>query len=972
MSKLKIYFFISFLFLGKLSSFSQEDVVNSNKNFKTFSKNEKWGFMKDNQVAIPAKFDYVTDFSENFALVKENGKWGYIDTLGNWFIEPQFDKAQPVQFGYAFVQKNSKTGLLKFEFNEMTLESSYKEVLVPIYDKVKEDYNYYTLYQNNKKGYLSKVDSTFLPAVFDSIIDGYSWISATKDNEFWDLYYKGKLVLENMQSPFKSENVINYSEKIIVEKYGKFGIFEVGKGWIVEPKYAKIEKLDFPSYKTKNGEFNFIFALHSKDIPTDSDPYFEDELSEMSASDLIDTIYLAKGDGSTFTNQFFNSIDEKYNFYDDIIPAYALKASQNENTSFIFPDFSVKNYSLTSIYSQAYNWHFGNSENKGYIFDNKIEIIDSFYRVERYKEFANLPMEDYSEEFYDLSLVEIEITEEPFLLVFRKNGENEEKAIYDLTKRKIISPWIFDENNSLVIKREYFLNNLVYTYQIDNKLGFFTNGLENGTEMKYHEQIVIFEGNLYVKIPNGENSFTYELYSMDDNEIKLISTEYEVLQASDFISEGFTNDEIGEFDLIYINSFKTNFLILKKNNKYGLVSLNGKIIDAIYDTLYQSENDSYFIHSKLNGKFGRINLQNGNFIDANYDSEIILYQSLSVNGQELFYANMSQELLNKKTGDFVYRDFILTENNKIILFDLDLIFPRKVKKMFGLYGYTEYSDPDLAFEHLEANYRFLEQSQFKGVYRAKGKNKKLGIINLFGDTLVPFKYSKCTPFIFSNQVSVYKVFKGKKVGLYDLELGEIIPAIYDEIEPSSNQYEYPDFFQSRLNKKLAMHNKKGEKLCENLFEKITFRYTYIDDNYYDGDQSFGYFECIKDGKIYIISEKSKSSDFKKDKLIAYDFIQKNIAYVKRDKFIDSYKIPENTFIESQELNDLVLNGIEYNIVSKNGKFGAVDHFGNQLVPFEYDFATFMESRDEVMIGYQNGVKYYIYVVNNERFTEDQW
>lgn len=47
-------------------------------------------------------------------------------------------------------------------------------------------------------------------------------------------------------------------------------------------------------------------------------------------------------------------------------------------------------------------------------------------------------------------------------------------------------------------------------------------------------------------------------------------------------------------------------------------------------------------------------------------------------------------------------------------------------------------------------------------------------------------------------------------------------------------------------------------------------------------------------------------------------------------------------------------------------------FGDELLPFIYESASFMEGRPEVMIGVENGQTYYIYVETNERFTPEQW
>jgi proteasome assembly chaperone (PAC2) family protein len=65
-------------------------------------------------------------------------------------------------------------------------------------------------------------------------------------------------------------------------------------------------------------------------------------------------------------------------------------------------------------------------------------------------------------------------------------------------------------------------------------------------------------------------------------------------------------------------------------------------------------------------------------------------------------------------------------------------------------------------------------------------------------------------------------------------------------------------------------------------------------------------------------------------------------------------------------------GYSFDIIFINGKFGAQTKEGKITVEPIYEDAHFMEERMEIMIGYENGVKYYIYYDTNERFTEEQW
>jgi len=54
-----------------------------------------WGFIDTNgNWAIQPEFDKARDFSNGFAAVNKNGQWGFIDQNGNLVIPPQFDSAK--------------------------------------------------------------------------------------------------------------------------------------------------------------------------------------------------------------------------------------------------------------------------------------------------------------------------------------------------------------------------------------------------------------------------------------------------------------------------------------------------------------------------------------------------------------------------------------------------------------------------------------------------------------------------------------------------------------------------------------------------------------------------------------------------------------------------------------------------------------------------------------------------------------
>ncbi len=66
---------ISFLLISLIiftSTFSQDEEDVTLKTFVPFKKNELFGFKKNDQIVLPAKYLYVTHFFENSALVQSS------------------------------------------------------------------------------------------------------------------------------------------------------------------------------------------------------------------------------------------------------------------------------------------------------------------------------------------------------------------------------------------------------------------------------------------------------------------------------------------------------------------------------------------------------------------------------------------------------------------------------------------------------------------------------------------------------------------------------------------------------------------------------------------------------------------------------------------------------------------------------------------------------------------------------------
>ncbi|MEY4902273.1 MAG: hypothetical protein RLZZ292_88 [Bacteroidota bacterium] len=85
-------------------------------NLIPMKKKDKYGYqLKNGKVAIEAKYQMTTVFSEGLAQVKLNDKWGYVNEHDVKIIDFEYDEAQPFSEGLAAVQQKGKYGYINQE-----------------------------------------------------------------------------------------------------------------------------------------------------------------------------------------------------------------------------------------------------------------------------------------------------------------------------------------------------------------------------------------------------------------------------------------------------------------------------------------------------------------------------------------------------------------------------------------------------------------------------------------------------------------------------------------------------------------------------------------------------------------------------------------------------------------------------------------------------------------------------------------
>jgi hypothetical protein len=229
------------LFLIPIAVFSQ----------KSFQSKGKYGFKTAEKITIPATYDYASDFLKGLACVKKNDKWGFINTQNEW-ISNKYDKIQPLRNGHAVVLLDKMVGII---------DSTMEEVVPLKYSDVNIERDYFELIQDSLVGMQSS--SIDIPCKYKYVYqykNGFAY--GRKYDQQYDIYDKNGLLLENQEIPMGKRDI--YKDKnVIAKKNGKYGLFNSHtKEWVIEAKYATIEKIYCDSYEVGNEEYSeIVYAL---------------------------------------------------------------------------------------------------------------------------------------------------------------------------------------------------------------------------------------------------------------------------------------------------------------------------------------------------------------------------------------------------------------------------------------------------------------------------------------------------------------------------------------------------------------------------------------------------------------------------------------------------------------------------------------------------------------------------------------
>lgn len=187
------------------------------------------------------------------------------------------------------------------------------------------------------------------------------------------------------------------------------------------------------------------------------------------------------------------------------------------------------------------------------------------------------------------------------LMVFKELTKENETKENQIKKYKLVKYADFNEKISRVSDANFFEDYFVFTGYNRNTsedyLGVFKNGQKVDVESEFEMTNIRRIGKL--------NKYFYRYY----NNGRAIKYALIDISGNNSINEAY--DYIGNYDGV---------LLVSKNNKYGIIDADGKIIvDLIYDDLQNHNVTNNYYFAQLNGKAGVINSNGKIIIPIEYD-----------------------------------------------------------------------------------------------------------------------------------------------------------------------------------------------------------------------------------------------------------------------------------------------------------------------------------------------------------------
>ncbi len=252
------YFLFLVLFLNTFSTLAQELAL--------VRENDMFGYINTRgEYAIEPQYKLAKKFSGNFAAVLQGDKWGFINTEGEWSVDPQYDKVKEFNSGLALVLKDDKWNyiddsntILKtpvqekyYDFNDYgvaffrlgkkigLLGTDGKIIIEPTYDVIKPFVDGYARVRNGDNwGMIDKKGEIFIPIEYLEIGNYNKTGVWARKGETFGLISNGEF--NTIYGVDKIWDFNNTSGLTYARSMKKIGFINNKGEWIIKPTYIRV------------------------------------------------------------------------------------------------------------------------------------------------------------------------------------------------------------------------------------------------------------------------------------------------------------------------------------------------------------------------------------------------------------------------------------------------------------------------------------------------------------------------------------------------------------------------------------------------------------------------------------------------------------------------------------------------------------------------------------------------------------
>lgn len=779
-----------------------------------------------NEIVKPIYTRIVKGLENQFVVIQDDRNVGVIDENGKVIIPLAYNSVDFFDNKYYIVGQSYNFGVF---------DKEGKEVFPIIYKEIKVFLDGYYLVKDQDNIYKiidaqSKVIFT-LPRDCDTVYKFEKITNSTNEAFFYIHGYHNYLVkIENnicTQILEKYDILELYDNNIIqLRSHYLIGFYDLNSKKIIEPKFKEIQIAYSNAKKFFYGKTDLYF-----------DTIIDENLNSIPSNDHISNVY---------NNIIIFEKNGKYGFFD----------KNNKKIKNIFQSIDIS-YPIYSSGRKFYKFN-DTSKRQGVVDDNGKIIIK-----------ANV---------YDV----IDPTPRKIVLSGKKHKKEKLEEILIC----------IDKSDKTVDKIDFvsFYGNKIAGLSVPKKNYSFefrkgmavlnTSGEGIFFDLNENKILLKVNGDLF---PDNDGGFTVMKKSSTQNP-KIIVQKYST--KGNLITERSIQQNQ---NFRYLDNWNS-YLIQKKENKYGIISVDEKIrIPFVYDTIIPSI-DSVYIAKKDN-KYGFIDNKNNVVLNFEYDkieTQYVQERRMMRNDVEI-----TKETHDKRAPQKPLINFIVSKNNKLGILGPNLknILPieydsfRKDRTLsssiIAIKGENSMVYNTLGNFLFEVKCDSLVETEYNPKCYKIYENGKQGFLNEKGNLVFPLLYPKVEKIYFGN---LFIVEKDSKKYLANSE-GKLISASYDEI----NFTKFYGYLEVKTNNKFGLINKAGTVLIpviyDGLVQYLNYKYMVVSLN---GMQGIIDLEAAKNKMLPIkipISYGAITQIVNKKYLIVSDFSKTGVIDLNNNKIV---------------------------------------------------------------------------------------